>query len=221
MKDKTVLVITDMQRYYLESDSDYCRFFDSLQPGCMQYISERCRRTVIPNITKVLKYYTDNRLNVIFLKIAGKMEDRSDLHYSFREAWERARSQGIVNIYPLIGDPMSDLIPELNIFTPYDKADTIVKQAYSGFTNPKLQQLLTKLSPSCLAFTGLATSQCVETTARDASDRGYRIIHIEDAQADYSHESHIASLYSSRGVCGGNILTTEEFIQSMESDDFT
>jgi nicotinamidase-related amidase len=63
-----------------------------------------------------------------------------------------------------------------------------------------------------LVFTGLATSQCVETTARDASDRGFRVVHVEDAQADYDEISHTSSLYSSQGVCGGIIVTTEEFM---------
>jgi len=58
-------------------------------------------------------------------------------------------------------------------------------------------------------MTGLATSQCVETTARDASEKGYIVVHVENAQADYSLESHDASLYSSRGVCGGHIVDAE------------
>jgi nicotinamidase-related amidase len=62
-------------------------------------------------------------------------------------------------------------------------------------------------------FTGLSTSQCVETTARDASERGYHIVHIEDAQADYDELSHASSLYSSQGVCGGFIMTAEEYIR--------
>ena len=67
-----------------------------------------------------------------------------------------------------------------------------------------------------LVFTGLATSQCVETTARDASDRGYSVIHINDAQADYDELTHNASLLSSRGVCGGALYDTSIFIEMME-----
>ena len=59
----------------------------------------------------------------------------------------------------------------------------------------------------------MSTSQCVETTARDASDRGYHVIHIEDAQADYDEVSHTHSLCSSQGVCGGYIVNTEDVIR--------
>ena len=61
-------------------------------------------------------------------------------------------------------------------------------------------------------MTGLATSQCVETTARDASDRGYGIVHLEDCQADYHEISHRASLIASRSVCGGHVLGAEDFL---------
>ena len=64
-----------------------------------------------------------------------------------------------------------------------------------------------------LVFVGLATSQCVDTTARDAADRGYTVIHIEDGQADYNEMFHNASLFASRGVCGGLLYETDEYLE--------
>jgi nicotinamidase-related amidase len=52
----------------------------------------------------------------------------------------------------------------------------------------------------------------VETTARDASERGFPVIHVEDAQADYSQDRHDASLYSSTMVCGGWIISSPDFL---------
>ena len=53
----------------------------------------------------------------------------------------------------------------------------------------------------------------MDTTARDASDHGYAVAHIEDAQADYDEHTHHAALYASRGVCGGEIYTTKEVLE--------
>ncbi len=50
--------------------------------------------------------------------------------------------------------------------------------------------------------------------ARDAADRGYRVIQVEDAQADYTERSHWAALYASHGTCGGNIVTAREVIEA-------
>ena len=35
---------------------------------------------------------------------------------------------------------------------------------------------------------------CVETTGRDAADRGYNVIVVEDATATFQEEHHIAAL---------------------------
>jgi nicotinamidase-related amidase len=53
----------------------------------------------------------------------------------------------------------------------------------------------------------------VETTARDASERGYEVYQIHDAQTDYDDVTHEASLFSSRGVCGGAIYDTDTFLE--------
>ena len=40
---RTALVVVDMQNYYLDPAADFTRYFESLSPGCMSYISRRCR----------------------------------------------------------------------------------------------------------------------------------------------------------------------------------
>jgi len=40
----------------------------------------------------------------------------------------------------------------------------------------------------------MATDMCVETTARDAADRGYNVIVVEDAVATFFEEHHNAAL---------------------------
>jgi len=45
-----------------------------------------------------------------------------------------------------------------------------------------------------LVVTGMATDMCVETTARDAADRGYNVIVVEDAVATFFAEHHRAAL---------------------------
>jgi len=104
---------------------------------------------------------------------------------------------------------MSDLVDELKP----GRGDMVIdKTRFSPFSSTAIEAELAHLEAETIVFTGLATSQCVETTARDASDRNYKTIHIFDAQADYDYNTHEASLYSSRGVCGGIIYNTDVFI---------
>ncbi len=205
----SALVVVDMQNYYLRDDSPYHRYFSTLQPGCLDYITDRCGSTVVPNISRLLSLYREHAMPVLFLRLCGRDPERADLHRFFRELYQRAKLSGFDNVYPLAGDHFADIIGELR---PQEGETIIDKTTFSPFTSTGIEGELKKMDVGTLVFTGLATSQCVETTARDASDRGFRVVHVEDAQADYDEISHTSSLYSSQGVCGGIIVTTEEFM---------
>lgn len=206
---KTVLMIVDMQKYFIDDSSDYSRYFNMLYPGSLQYIRERCLFTVIPNIKKLKKLFTETGNPVVYLRLCGSDPERKDLHNFFYESWNQGIEKGFNSVYPLQNDPMADVIDELK---PGHGDMIIDKTTFSPFASTTIENDLAKMGAETIVFTGLATSQCVETTARDASERNYRIIHIYDAQADYDNNTHDASLYSSRGVCGGIIYDTDIFI---------
>jgi len=213
MKAKnTALVIVDMQKYYLLPQSAYCGYFSAMQPGCLDYIHQRCQSTVIPNIIELLNFFKLNESPVIFLKLCGQSPDRKDLHRFFANTWEKGKSAGYENVYPVESDQMADIIDELNP-RPNEKNIFIInKTTFSPFACTDIDKRLKETDIQTLVFTGIATSQCVETSARDSSDRGYDVIHIEDAQADYSDAFHNASLFASQGVCGGVIYRTKKLI---------
>lgn len=214
MTEETGLIVVDMQNYYLKKESPYYRYFNSLYPGSLEYIHARCCDVVIPNIGKLIDLFREEHREILYLRLCGRKTDRSDLHRFFRETWEQGTSLGFDDVYPLFSDTMADVIEEI---APAAEDHIFNKTTFSPFSSTGIMEHLRALGITRLVFTGLATSQCVETTARDASDMGIEIIHIEDAQADYDESTHMASLYSSRGVCGGNIYSTDEFIISLIS----
>lgn len=211
---KFALMIVDMQRYYLEEESDYCRYFNTLYPGSLSYIKNHCVDTVIPNIQRLKQIFQKEEFPVIYLRLCGLDPGRNDLHRFFRESWEQGMEHGYSDVYPLENDPMSNVVEELN---PSRKDIIINKTTFSPFSSTLIEDELRELGIDTIVFTGLATSQCVETTARDASDRGYDVVHIFDAQADYDQNTHEASLYCSRGVCGGVIYSTDDFLIWLKS----
>lgn len=203
------LVIVDLQRYYVDPAASFVRFFEHIRPGASEYVTRRVHSTVLPNLTRVLGRTREVGAPVLYLRLCGSQPDRSDLHRHFQRSNAMALRLGFEPIYPLGSEPMADVLP------PVEPAagDTVIdKTTYSGFTFSRLPQEVERLGLEMLVFAGLATSQCVETTARDASDRGYRVLHLEDCQADYEEISHRASLFSSRMVCGDNLFSTEEFL---------
>ncbi len=206
---QTVLMIVDMQKYYLDRRSDFYRFFEGLYPGCMGYITRRCEEIVVPNIKKLLSFFREFQGRTVYLRLCGTDPERKDLHRFFRNSWLRGRQAGYPSLYPLESEAMSDIIDEISPL----QGDTILtKTTFSAFNSTEIDRVFREWNVKEIVFTGLATSQCVETTARDASERGYEVVLLEDAQADYDEATHNASLLSSRGVCGGGVFETEGYI---------
>jgi len=204
------LVIVDMQKYYLQSESVYSEYFNFLYPGTLSYIRNRSYGVTIPNIKKIKQTFKARNLPIIYLRLCGNESDRRDLHRFFKKSYEDGMAKGFDGVYPLQSESAADIIDELKP----DSDDIIVnKTTFSPFSSTDIDSILKSMKITALVFTGLATSQCVESTSRDASDRGYNVFHIEDAQADYDETVHEASLYSSRGVCGGAIYDTDSFIE--------
>ncbi len=66
-----------------------------------------------------------------------------------------------------------------------------------------------------LVITGVATNSCVETTARDASDRGYNCILIEDACCARSQDRHDMTMMTFASLFG-KVMYTEEALEYLE-----
>ena len=201
-------VIVDTQRYFLDRNSTFWRWSEWEFPGVMNYLFNRCTQVIIPNISLMLNIFHCFQFPVIFLRLCGHKNNRSDLHRFFYEANKKAIKYGFQNLYPLFNDPLAGIDPRIA-----PEAGDIIcdKTTFSGFASGNFQLVLKKLNVDTLVFAGLVTSQCVETTARDASDRGYSIIILEDACADYTELLHSMSLQVSASVCGGDIRNTAEF----------
>ncbi|SDU11773.1 isochorismatase family protein [Jiangella alkaliphila] len=104
---------------------------------------------------------------------------------------EHARDQGDLVVWVLHTEPGSGgafdpelghvrLLPGLD---PRPGEPVLTKTSHNAFTTTGLQQLLTERGVSEVVVSGLRTEQCCETTARLASDLGYRVTFVIDATA--------------------------------------
>lgn len=207
---KAALVVVDVQRYYIDPGSSFYKYSEHCWPGAMGYIGDRVGESLIPAVSGLRKAFSGLGWPTVYLRLCAAREDRSDLHRFFRAFWKSANISGFPDTYPMAGDPFADVAPEI---APLPGDMVIDKSTYSGFTSTELEKRLRAIGVNTLIMSGLATSQCVDTTARDASERGFMVVHAEDALADYSEARHAASLYASNGVCGGHILASELLIE--------
>ena len=107
----------------------------------------------------------------------------------------------------------SELIPELNR-QPNDLV--ILKRQWGAFYGTDLELQLRRRSLSIIILCGIATAFGVESTARDAYERGFEQVFAEDAMTSRTAESHanaIANIFPRMG----RVRSTAEIVAALRS----
>jgi len=113
----------------------------------------------------------------------------------------------------LRGTPGPEIIKEL---TP-QKGDIVVegKKTLDAFHSTALDYLLRANEIEYVAFTGFHTNWCVESSARSAYDKGYRVIVIADCTAtDTQEEQDYAEKFIFPKI--GKVMNHKEFLEALE-----
>jgi nicotinamidase-related amidase len=103
----------------------------------------------------------------------------------------------------------------LEELAPLEDELVINKTSRGAFNSTAIERTLINLGIDALVVCGVSTSSCVETTARDAADRGFRTVIVEDATAELDEASHEATLrqFAHRW---GRVWTTEETLALLQ-----
>jgi len=205
---ESALVVVDMQ--YMDAHPDYGlgKVFATVDPARARYYFTRVRETVIPNIQRLLEVFRADHLRVVYLTLGPVLADGSDLSPNFRRRYRlEEQSLGFRVTYPL-GTPGHRILDEI---TPRPGDLVINKTANSAFNASDIDRVLRNLEVQTLVVTGVGTDVCVETTARDAVDRGFNCMIVEDACATLDEASHNAALLAF-AKWFGKVVTTPEVI---------
>jgi hypothetical protein len=99
-----------------------------------------------------------------------------------------------------------------------DAEPLLHKTSHNAFTTTNLQQLLTEHGVRELTVCGIRTEQCVETTARVASDFGYQVTFVVDATATnpIPHRDAPADRSVAELLADPRTLSAEEVIRRTE-----
>ena len=88
------------------------------------------------------------------------------------------------------------------------------KRAVSGFAGTELDRLLRIHGISTVVIAGVVTNFAAEGTARDASDRGYRVVVLGDCCESVSDEWHSFSITQILPLIA-QVVTADAFIRSL------
>lgn len=94
---------------------------------------------------------------------------------------------------------------------PAEGEPAFTKHTYSGFSNLKLELHLAGLGVEALAFCGVQTNVCVESTLREAHTRGFDVAIVADAVASHAPQLHEATLANVRFLFG-DVVTSSDLL---------
>ena len=112
----------------------------------------------------------------------------------------------------IAGEPGVEIVPAL---APHDGEIVIDKPGKGMFWATGLHETLQALGVTHLLFTGVTTEVCVQTSMREANDRGYECLLVEDATESYF--PHFKSATIEMIVAQGGIVGWVGHLDALEA----
>jgi nicotinamidase-related amidase len=204
--NRVALVIIDMQRDFIEPGG-----FGAALGNKVEYLQK-----IVPTVAGLLKTFRELRLPVIHTR-EGHRPDLSDCPPAKKRRGNstfRIGDRGPMGRILVLGEPGNDIVPELR---PEDGELVIDKPGKGAFYATDLQERLKGLGITHLIFTGVTTEVCVQTSMREANDRGYECLLIEDGTESYFPDFKQATIrmIQSQGGIVGWITTADRLTDSL------
>ena len=172
--------------------------------GDAEYRYSRIDELVVPNSLRLLEAFRERGLRRVFLTYGSEVTDCSDLSDQMYQLCLATRNW--------VGQREHEILDE---FKPRPTERVFNKITPSAFNSTPFELVLRTYGVDTLLFTGISTNMCVEGTFRDAADRGFHCLLVEDACAADSQEMHDASLRVLRRLYGA-ITSTDEVLEKID-----
>ena len=207
----SALVLVDLQYGSASAEYGFGAIYERLgYADVLRAYVSRVNSVVVPAVQRLQRAFREAGAPVIFLTLGTVVGDLSDMPPRFKRAVTHWEGLGLPGPYARLG---SRDIAVLDEIAPREGEPVIVKTSASGFTSSPLERLLVNLNVREIAFCGVATAYCVESTLRDAADRGFDVLLVEDGCADVTSEIH------DRGVKGcaafGRVATADQVVSEL------
>lgn len=180
---QVALVIIDMQRDFLEAGG-----FGAALGNDVTLL-----QAIVPTVQQLLERFRAHQLTIIHT-VEGHQSDLSDCPSSKLNRGKgslKIGDSGPMGRILVLGEAGNGIIPEL---APLQGEILLPKPGKGAFYGTPLSDLLSKRGITHLIICGVTTEVCVQTTMREANDRGYECLLVEDGTESYFPEFKQATL---------------------------
>lgn len=209
---KTALLIIDMQRDFLEPGGFGAALGNDVSR--LQVAVDPCR--------EVLKAARNAGLLVIHTREGHRpdLADAPPLKVGRGDPAMRIGAPGPMGRILIRGEPGHDIIAELY---PISGEPVIDKPGKGAFYQTDLELMLRNRSIDTLLVCGVTTEVCVNTTVREANDRGFRCVVLSDCCASYFPAFHDAGLamIKAQGGIFGSVAASSEVLGALGSESMS
>lgn len=180
---RTALVVIDMQRDFIERGG----FGDSLGNDVSRL------EAIIPATARLIRLFRAQGWPIIHTREAHR-PDLSDCPPSKIRRGNptlHIGDAGAMGRILVAGEPGNDIVAAL---APLDGEMVVDKPGKGMFWATGLHEQLQALGITHLVFAGVTTEVCVQTSMREANDRGYECLLIDEATESYFAEFKAATI---------------------------
>ncbi|MBT3535259.1 MAG: cysteine hydrolase [Rhodospirillaceae bacterium] len=203
---RAALIVVDMQYATGHRDGALGRRLAAEGSNVGGYRFARIEALVVPNMKRLLDRFRKAKGAVIYLTVGADKADCSDA------------PPHMINMFRALdnfeGSREHEIIDELK---PHDGESVINKTTIGAFASTGIDHLLRSMGRDQLYMGGVSTNMCVDTTAREAADRGYGVTLIEDACATTHEDLHDATITNFQRLFG-RVISTDEAMAELGAD---
>ncbi len=193
---RAALIVVDVQNDFCATGGYFTKLgndltaVQSMVPRLVDFIGE-ARKVKLP-VVFVQAIYDECHLSAVWL------EKKRGRPVSPRHCLSGTWGADFYLVRPEPGDPI------------------VQKHRYSAFIDTNLDLVLRSMGIETLLLSGVATNVCVESTARDAFQRDYYVVFLDDCSATTSEELHQGTLANIRRYFG-NVVPAADVVAAWQA----
>lgn len=203
--DKAALVMIDMQYATGSREGALARKMAAEGSSVADYRFDRIERFVLPNTLRLREHFRQLGRPVIHMTVGAALPDASDAPIHMRKLFVEFRNH--------VGSREHEIVDELK---PLPGEHVLRKTTIGAFASTGIDSLLRALGCDQLYLTGVSTNMCVETTAREAADRGYAVTLVEDACGTTHEDLHQVTMRNFQRLFG-RVRSTAESLDELQA----